>query len=226
MTAWLTFSIAALTLRSNKWIIKVSVISKTNNPVVTPEFIRSGACGAVYHQKCAAVTRHMLIFVNNRPNIHWDCHVCNDGNRGVATPIDRMNETIGSLSSSLSGDLWQFINNFKSLIDSLRRSVLWIWHKIQLLQTLHLKTFTMKRKAQLMERMTTVLHCLVEVSSSDLHQNNSRSLFRMLMLFRQEVRLCLTLAKAFRRITWPPDKSVQVANFFNMKLLFLNLITL
>lgn len=96
-----------------------TICQACSHPIITTEFITcSGACGGVFHTKCAAITRPMLSSLNNCPNIHWFCHECNNGNRGVATAIDRMNKTIESLSSSLSGDLLQFINNFKMLIDT------------------------------------------------------------------------------------------------------------
>lgn len=60
----------------------------------------------------------MLNAVNNSPNIHWFCNECNDGNRGVAASIDRMNEAIGALSSSLSSDLLKFVNSFKAMMDT------------------------------------------------------------------------------------------------------------
>lgn len=59
----------------------------------------------------------------NCPNIHWYCHTCNDSNRSVSSSIDRMNEAIGLLANSLSGDLSTFINNFSVVMDKFIGSI-------------------------------------------------------------------------------------------------------
>jgi len=91
---------------------------------VNSEFISCiGLCGEFFHIKCVAVTTAMLTAVTNCPNIHWYCHDCNDENRNISPSITRINDTIDRLSSSLSSDLLQFLNGFKTLMDKLVESV-------------------------------------------------------------------------------------------------------
>lgn len=95
-----------------------------SNPIINTEFIScSGGCGESFHIKCVSVNKSMLNAVNTCPNIHWNCHGCNDGNRNIGASIDRMNEAIALLSSSLSGDLLQFVNNFKVLMNTFVESI-------------------------------------------------------------------------------------------------------
>jgi len=65
----------------------------------------------------------MLNAVNTCPNIHWYCHECNSGNRNISASIDRINDAIGLLTSSLSGDLVQFVNGFKNLTEQFMKTV-------------------------------------------------------------------------------------------------------
>jgi len=65
----------------------------------------------------------MLNAVTNCPNIHWFCHDCNSKNRNVSASIDRINESIGLLTTSLSGDLIQFVDGFKSLTENFMETI-------------------------------------------------------------------------------------------------------
>lgn len=94
------------------------------NVITNFEFIScSGVCGGIFHTKCVSVNKSMLSAVNTCPNIHWYCHGCNDSNRNIRASIDRIDETLGQLSSSFSGDLLQFINNTKVLMDTFVESI-------------------------------------------------------------------------------------------------------
>lgn len=93
--------------------------SSCNNNISSSEFVScAGACGQMFHIKCVSVNKSMLNAVSMCPNIHWFCHKCNEGNRNICASIERMNETIGLMSNSLSGDFLKFINNFKIIMDT------------------------------------------------------------------------------------------------------------
>lgn len=85
------------------------------NQILNAEFVScAGACKELFHIKCVAVTKSMLHAVQTCPNIHWYCHECNNGSRNISTSTDQINDAIGVLTNSLSGNLIQFVNNYKS----------------------------------------------------------------------------------------------------------------
>lgn len=95
-----------------------------NGLISSSEFIScAGICQQLFHIKCAAVNKSMLNAVTSSPNIHWFCNECNSGNRNVAASMDRINESIGLLTKSLSGDLVQFVDGFKSLTENFMETI-------------------------------------------------------------------------------------------------------
>lgn len=85
---------------------------------MTADFVScSGVCSQLFHIKCVAVNKSMLSAINTCPNIHWYCHECNKENRSISGSIDRINDAIVQLTNSLSGDLLQFVNGFKTVMD-------------------------------------------------------------------------------------------------------------
>lgn len=89
-----------------------------SNSILNSEFVTcSGQCNELFHIKCVAVNKLMLNAINACPNIHWYCHECNAGNRNISASIDRINEAIGGLTGSLSKDLLQFVDGFKTQME-------------------------------------------------------------------------------------------------------------
>lgn len=90
-----------------------------SSPILNSEFVCcSGQCNEMFHIKCVAVNKVMLNAINACPNIHWYCHGCNAGNRNISATIDRINEAIGGLTNSLSKDLVQFVDGFKTQMEN------------------------------------------------------------------------------------------------------------
>lgn len=95
-----------------------------NGSISNSDFITcAGVCQQLFHIKCVAVNKSMLNAVTTCANIHWFCHECNSGNRNFSASIDRINESIGLLTKSLSGDLIQFVNGFKSLTENFMETI-------------------------------------------------------------------------------------------------------
>lgn len=94
------------------------------NPIVNADYVScAGACKGLFHLKCVAVSKAMLNTINSCPNLHWYCHKCNSGNRDISASIDRINEAIGLLTNSLSGDLIQFVNGYKTLTEEFMKTI-------------------------------------------------------------------------------------------------------
>lgn len=88
------------------------------NSISNSEFVTcSGQCNELFHIKCVSVNKMMLNAINACPNIHWYCHDCNAGNRNIAASIDNINAAIGGLTKSLSENLPQFVDGFKSQME-------------------------------------------------------------------------------------------------------------
>ncbi|XP_037030800.1 uncharacterized protein LOC119070531 [Bradysia coprophila] len=95
-----------------------------DNKILSSDFITcAGLCGEHFHIKCVAVTKPMLAAVSNCPNIHWYCHACNDGSRNISSVVNGINESIERLSSSLSNNLLQFLNDLQVLMDRIFKTI-------------------------------------------------------------------------------------------------------
>lgn len=91
-----------------------------DDKVMNNEFINcAGICGGIFHTKCASITKAMLNAVNNCPNIHWYCNDCNDGNRHISTAIKNIDDSVERLTKSLSGDLLNFLDGLRTLMDKI-----------------------------------------------------------------------------------------------------------
>lgn len=96
-----------------------SLCGSCNKSILNAEFVScSGVCNNLFHIKCVGVHKSMLSTINNCSNIHWYCHECNADNRSFSSAIDRINDAIGLLSNSLSGDLLKFFDSFKTLMET------------------------------------------------------------------------------------------------------------
>lgn len=101
-----------------------SMCGSCSNAILNAEHIScAGVCGDLFHIKCVGVHKSMLNAVNSCPNIHWYCHGCNNANLNISSAIDRMNDAIGLLSKSLSGDLLQLVDSFKTLMETFMESI-------------------------------------------------------------------------------------------------------
>lgn len=90
-----------------------------DNGITNSDFITcAGVCGDQFHLKCVSVTKAMLSSVTNCPNIQWFCNDCNNDNKHISSAVNRIEDAMNRLTSSLSGDLLQFLNGFKTLMDN------------------------------------------------------------------------------------------------------------
>lgn len=97
---------------------------KCSGSITNSDFVScAGICQQLFHIKCVGVHKSMLNAVNTCPNIYWFCHDCNSGNRNIAASVDRINESIGLLTKSLSGDLVAFVHGFQSLTENLMSTI-------------------------------------------------------------------------------------------------------
>lgn len=90
-----------------------------SNAIVNNDFINcAGVCAQTFHTKCVSITKAMLNAVNSCPNIYWYCHDCNDDNRHISAAIKNIEDSITRLTMSLSGDLLNFLDGLKTLMDN------------------------------------------------------------------------------------------------------------